>query len=477
MVTKTNNRMIDDVAQRTTEPWTWYVAPTGSDTTGDGTLTSPFKTVQKAWNNLPQFVYHPQTIQLADGVYNESVEPASEQARASILYGYGKTTAYRSSSNGEEIDGAITIRGNLTTPANVVIETTDEYKYGVYIQKGNVGINGVTIQSNGTDKASSLLVAHRTDTYVHIFNTVIDGRNNASFGMYTESNGQIEMAKDSTVMGCDTNVATLTDGDVITIANSRLRNASVRNVACNYGTIQLVLTDASMPNHVFSSGSGDVGIFVGAGGVVRCAGLNAGLRSQINDGLQIADGGAATLTWFDLDLALSEVKGGSTLWLNNSNTTRLINVKGNSVLRVTNTNSITTDAEPVRLYDSSEIFYDGGTNIIEGSGGIPPVYHDHAFSLTSNDETISLIQGIDRYRLTGGSSAKTGCILDTDKVEYGRIIYLIGYSWQVNFPDNATQDFGSTGLTIGNQAGAYSSATLYNDLGVWRILGVGKVVD
>jgi hypothetical protein len=468
---------ITQKAGRTTEEVTWYVSPTGSDTAGDGSQANPFKTVQMAWNSIPEIIYHPQTIQLADGLYNESVEPASSQARAAILYGYGKVTAYRSSSNGDELDGAITIRGNLTNPENVIIETTSDYKYGVYIQKGNIGINGITIQSNGVNKSSGLLVAHRTDTYVHVFKTIIDGRGFATYGAYTESNGQLEITKDSKIRNCDYNIVTLTDGDVITISNSTLRGALIRNVQCLYGLIQMVQTDATQLNHVFSSGAGSLGVFVGAGGTVRCAGLSSTVRSQINDGIEVSSGGTMTMTWFDIDLEPAEVNEGSTLYMNNSTFSRIIYLRGGSTLRVTNCQATTADTEPVRLYDTSTIQYDGGTNTIRGSGGIPPVFHDSTLSLTSNDQVVSLTQGIDRYRLTGGSSAKTGCEIDVDGVEYGRIVHLIGYSWQVSLPDTPTQDFGSTGLTVGNQAGAHSSATLYNDLGVWRILGVGKIVD
>lgn len=53
----------------TTELVNWYVdAALGSDS-GFGTLTSPFKTIQKAINSIPKKIRHPQIINIAAGTY------------------------------------------------------------------------------------------------------------------------------------------------------------------------------------------------------------------------------------------------------------------------------------------------------------------------------------------------------------------------------------------------------------------------
>lgn len=53
---------------------TYYVATTGSDTTGDGTSAKPFKTIQYALNILPKDLGgYSATIKISDGTYNENI--------------------------------------------------------------------------------------------------------------------------------------------------------------------------------------------------------------------------------------------------------------------------------------------------------------------------------------------------------------------------------------------------------------------
>ena len=83
---------------------TFYVATTGSDSTGNGTSGNPWLTIQKALNVLASS-YDLQgftaIIQLADGTYT------------------GANTQV-----GGFLNGTVTIQGNIATPANTVVSTT-----------------------------------------------------------------------------------------------------------------------------------------------------------------------------------------------------------------------------------------------------------------------------------------------------------------------------------------------------------------
>lgn len=83
---------------KTTQNLTFYVnSATGSDE-NDGSSGSPFKTIAKAISLIPQIVNHDVAINLADGSYSEGI----------TLSGYvGK--------------GIISVKGNTTTPSNVVL--------------------------------------------------------------------------------------------------------------------------------------------------------------------------------------------------------------------------------------------------------------------------------------------------------------------------------------------------------------------
>ncbi|MCM8710549.1 DUF1565 domain-containing protein [Clostridium sp. SYSU_GA19001] len=50
-----------------------YVSLTGSDSTGDGSSSNPYRTIQKAIDILPKYIFHTITINLAAGDYAETI--------------------------------------------------------------------------------------------------------------------------------------------------------------------------------------------------------------------------------------------------------------------------------------------------------------------------------------------------------------------------------------------------------------------
>lgn len=72
--TPINKALLDNKAYALTEDVTVYVANSGSDTSGDGSLDAPFATVQKAVDALPKFLDgHIAEISVGFGVYPERV--------------------------------------------------------------------------------------------------------------------------------------------------------------------------------------------------------------------------------------------------------------------------------------------------------------------------------------------------------------------------------------------------------------------
>lgn len=78
--TKTDNVWSDwvkndymNTVKSTTETISWYVSPTGNDTTGDGTQAKPFKTIQATINKVPKVLNHNATIRITEGTYDEKV--------------------------------------------------------------------------------------------------------------------------------------------------------------------------------------------------------------------------------------------------------------------------------------------------------------------------------------------------------------------------------------------------------------------
>jgi hypothetical protein len=112
-----------------------YVATSGNDTTGDGTASKPFLTIQKAYNFAQQTYNlngHTLTIHVADGTYLGSLQAA------------GPIT-------GTTGPGGVQIIGNTTTPANCYVITSGNVPcfYGsggaqFYVDGFRIGIGGAT---------------------------------------------------------------------------------------------------------------------------------------------------------------------------------------------------------------------------------------------------------------------------------------------------------------------------------------------
>lgn len=463
---------------KTYAAFTWYVDKTnGTDAFGQGVTsgTGAFKTIQYAIDSLPQILTFPfqQTIQLSNEAHNINYLPPGDFTRPAILSILGKITTWRTTLVGTEITGALVIKGDPADASLAKIVTTSAFKYGVYVQKGNIGLNHLSIESDGVNTANALLTAHRTDTYVHCYDVIVDGKDFSSAGIVVESTGQIEMAGECHIHNNNVNVLTVGDGDNVTISgNSTVKDAGLYNYQIQYGNLKWIMNDASAVNHKISEGAGTAGFFIDNGGTVTVSGQAVGVRTAIDDPIRLRNG-AMDLKWCDTN-GIVEADNGSYLFYNASNFTRNITCDNNSVLKVDGTNSTTTDLIPVVLQKGSNITY-LGTNVIAGSGGAGVDFNVQTLGFNANNLTIAIQDSSDFYRVDGQGATRTGSTIETDDVESGRIIHLEGSTWAVTFANGAKMDLPVAGLTIGIDAGFYSGATFMNDAGIWRVVGLGFV--
>lgn len=99
-----------DYVTKTTAAKIYYVATTGSDITGIGTILSPFASIQKAIDTLPNQLNHDCTINVAAGTYNNSVYIAK-------VYNTSTSTKYL------RIQGTKTLLTGTLTPTGFGITT------------------------------------------------------------------------------------------------------------------------------------------------------------------------------------------------------------------------------------------------------------------------------------------------------------------------------------------------------------------
>lgn len=178
-----------------------YVSPSGSDTTGDGSSASPFKTIGKSVDYVlakADLAGFGVTIKLADGTYPENITINGTPV------GYGKVgNTY-----------PISIQGNLTNPGNVKIGSGS----GITLQAingGIVAIGGVRYvagdYANSADgSGSAIYVTGEVELEAHTADHFASGRFS-----------NIYLAADYTILGGAQNHIHATEGGSIYYSGTR----------------------------------------------------------------------------------------------------------------------------------------------------------------------------------------------------------------------------------------------------------------
>jgi hypothetical protein len=176
---------------QTNGDYTVYVATTGNDTTGDGSVGNPYATPQKAWDSLPWLIKDKVVISIANGTYSTSSRTAASMDRPALIYLDGKKIGRRTDGPGGVMTGGVTFMG--ASKAGVIFQfgSAGGYTRCVY-QTGHIG--SVAFQNFTLDAltgAEAGIVAHR-GSYVHLKDIDIDGNGFMTFGVIGEAAGFME---------------------------------------------------------------------------------------------------------------------------------------------------------------------------------------------------------------------------------------------------------------------------------------------
>lgn len=109
-----------------------YVATTGDDTTGDGSIGNPFATRQRAWDSLLAIINHKYVINIADGVYSTSSRRSASMQRPALIHCDQKKMGLRSAAPGGVLTAAVVFMGE--SKAGVILQpgSANGYTTGVY---------------------------------------------------------------------------------------------------------------------------------------------------------------------------------------------------------------------------------------------------------------------------------------------------------------------------------------------------------
>lgn len=127
------------VRTRLTADTSFYIATTGNDTTGGGTISSPWLTINKGITYIQtniDLAGFTATVKVADGTYSGGISVTQPFTGA----------------------GSVKVIGNVATPANCIISTTGG-THGVFILNTGVVLNlvdGFTITSSATDNVIAI---------------------------------------------------------------------------------------------------------------------------------------------------------------------------------------------------------------------------------------------------------------------------------------------------------------------------------
>lgn len=409
-------------------PLIWYVDPlVGSDVYGQGVTagSGAFKTIQFAYDSLPVSVIHQQTLQLADGTYNSNYLASGDMIRPSVLFAKSKFISARTQKKGNDLIGGIIIKGNATTPANVIIEPNDTYSYGIYNAQGQLGLQDFHIVTAlGSTNINFLLTSHRMDSYVHTVNVTCDGRDKAvtSRGILTESGGQIEFTTTTTqtdIKNCSLLVSTITSGDNITISGQyTLDTADVGAQAEANSVIKFVasgLTGQEIKN------CSSKAVYVADNGFISFRGNSDGSHMLIDGDVDIINGAAMECIWADITGVTTLIQ--STLTLNNSDYQNQITSNGSDIF-FTNSDSFispataNTNAIPVLLKDGSDI-HEEGTNNFNGSTGQSLSARDvFEQSVSVDGETISIPEELNAMVRLNAGVDRASCVLPAGRYQW-----------------------------------------------------------
>lgn len=448
---------------------------------GNGTQANPFKTIQKAYDSIPSLVTEngSYTIQLADGIHSENYRAAADMPRPAILFCSGKWLRSRTARTNNVLTGAVIIKGNAVNKTAVVIKTTADYNFGVYNGQGQLAVEDLKIEAAPTG-ASTLLVSHRNDSYVHANNVELDGGDKAltSYGAYAESGGQLELTGSADIKNCSVGVGALTASDTISISDDINIYDNNTGVLAKHGACVLVTNTngAKRGIKLFNNSAYDIDAYNGAN--VECRGKDGNYKTDVTKAVEcagkvrIGDGSTMSTVWTRF---IGIVENYGHLYLNNC--AHQAQIRNTGKVRLNTVDSFiapsTRNDTPLCLINSfgGEVEHNATCSV-----GAGDYYGENIIStVTAADNVLlNVFSNAKSCFISGNGANRVGWSLPlvfTDTglpIEQGFTLQVWGSSWGADITGNVD---GS--VNIGNGTGQYSGATFVFDGSTWRIVGRG----
>jgi len=451
---------------------TFYVdQDLGSDAWGAGLSpgSGAYKTLQFAWDSLPNFINKKQEFALFSGTCNQTSRSAASMPRPAIFYPQGKYIAKRTAQSGTDLTGMVVIRGAGVGVSIIETDPAGGYPYGVYVSGTEIALQDLSIKPKSGASSSSLLVSHR-GAYVHGRNLDVGGVG-AGIGLVCEAGGWAEIIS-SKISG--------STADVVVYATSACSLAGagsdIGNVTCT-GFIQFA-----------QSCTANGAIRIASGGDMQTTSSEVLYKTIFNGDLTLQN---ANLTASFSDFNENIVARGSNVQLAVSGWQKAMTALGGSVRlqaakSYVSPNTQSSVAIPLTLRDAN-LVKDAATEIRSSTGLlVSEDYGNQLVQVNANGFVIPINQDgqvITQY--VNGGAAYTGCtigdiagmLLGTPAGD-GTVLHMIGRGGNVEIVNGTTAVIPTGAVTIGSQSGARSGATwVYASLEKkWLLIGVGLLI-
>lgn len=240
--TPINKALFDQKAYTLTEDVTVYVSTAGSDTTGDGTSSAPYATIQKAIDSIPKWMDgHMATISIANGTYEERLVIDGFQGGILSLGSVGRTVTVRAI----EVTSSSLVRLNVNITHSPSLGGTPlALRYGSNVQFGtDMVINGSSGSVSGIMVETGSTLSSLVDLFGYMIKTTISNCKN--FAIYATAGSKVALGE---VAGSGNGTGIYAaDGATITYS-SRTMTATTANVTVAGGRIYSG-AQTSIPNY------------------------------------------------------------------------------------------------------------------------------------------------------------------------------------------------------------------------------------
>ncbi len=207
----------------------YYVSSKGSDTTGNGTKTNPYLTIQKSYDKIKD----EGTIKLLSNIVVNQVQNLTTSNKKVIITSEGSTYEIQRGSS-LTTNGIIEVNNqNELSLENVIVngQKVNSTKPLINVYNSTLNLNEGTTIENAINNSSETTTRNGGGIYTEGSDVIINGAtikgNTSSYGggIYVDENGSLTI-KDCLV---EDNTATLSGGGVYSKSNTKFEGGTITN--------------------------------------------------------------------------------------------------------------------------------------------------------------------------------------------------------------------------------------------------------